>query len=105
MPEHLTVTEKRISSRVREADKFACKTYDQYFPKAKADDLFWVGLVGLDAVIAKTLRRRPIGNMQIQAACKVYTRGFLELCVAGRVRDRERKASRTADPQGGEGAV
>ncbi len=104
MPEPLTVTEKRILSRVRALDGDLTKTYERHFRK-RADDEFWEEEWKLQATMDRVLTRRPIGNMQIQSACKVYTRGFLELCVAGRARDRERKASRTADPQVGEGAV
>lgn len=104
MPEQLTVTEKRISSRVLALDEQLCEVYARHFKK-RADDEFWVDEWGLQEILGKTLTRRPIGNMQIQAACKAYTRGFLELCVVGRARERERKASRTADPQGGESAV
>ncbi len=104
MPEPLTVTEKRISSRVRALDGGLCEAYERHF-RQRADDEFWTEEWKLQATMGRVLSRRPIGNMQIQAACKAYTRGFLELCVAGRTRDRERKASRTADPQVGEGAV
>lgn len=104
MPEQLTVTEKRISSRVRALNGSLCELYERHF-KTRADDEFWEGEWELQEVLGKTMTRRPIGNMQIQSACKAYTRGFLELCVAGRVREREREASRTADPQGGESAV
>ena len=104
MPATLTVTEKRISSQVQGLDPGLCKTYAKYFPRKRADEEFWDGEAQLEEKLMKTLAYRPLGIMRIKVACQAYTRGFLELCVAGRARE-QGQASGATDPQGSQGAV
>ncbi len=103
MPAQVTVTEKRISSQVRVLDGRLTEVYERHF-KTRADEEFWRKEWELQAVLDRTLARRPIGIMQIKTACRAYTRGFIELCIDGKARG-QRQASRAADQEGGEVSV
>lgn len=91
MPEPMTVTDKRISSQVRGLDGKLTEIYQRYF-KTKADEQFWEEEWELQSALDHTLARRPIGIMQIKTACKTYTKGFIELCVAGKARGQGQRA-------------
>lgn len=87
-----TVTEARISQQGQDLARREEQLYDKYFPEGGGGSALWEYVLDRETDLGAALSRRPIGIMQINAACKRYIREFEEACIAAKAREQARAA-------------
>lgn len=80
------LTTKRCLSKVRQFSERLCALYEKAFPSAGGDDTFWTEVDAMDDDLAEALNRRPLGNMDIDAALTKFGKRFKQACVEARSR-------------------
>ncbi|MCP4899934.1 MAG: hypothetical protein GY906_23445 [bacterium] len=81
-----TLTTKRCLSSLNTFFKQIEETYERAFSTQPADDQFWTEAEGLTLRLRDALAVRPLGALQIRAACTTAIKAFTEACVGGRAR-------------------